>query len=232
MSATRAAAASESVLLRQKLDLALPALFAAGRALFDHPRIRELYPEYLVASHWIIRASVPLLETARDRANGLGPDDHAAATVAAYLSDHIEEERGHDEWLLDDIAVLGLSRTEVLARPPSSSVAALVGAQYYWVLHYHPVAVLGYVALLEGYPITDEEVRKLAERTGHPGSAFRTLAKHAELDPGHGAELDRVLDSLELTAELRQVLGISALASVRMMTHVIDEVRRSLPAIG
>jgi len=222
----------ESVLLRRKLDLALPALFAAGRALFGHPRIRELYPEYLVASHGIIRASVPLMQTARDRARRLGSDDRASRSVADYLSAHIEEERDHDEWLLDDIAVLGLDRGDALARPPSSSVAALVGAQYYWVLHYHPVAILGYIALLEGYPIGHEEVAALAERTAYPPAAFRTLAKHAELDPGHGKELDDLLDALDLTVEQRQAIGISALASVRMMTNVIDEIRERLPAAG
>ena len=29
---------------------------------------------------------------------------------------------------------------------PSPAVAALVGSQYYWLLHHHPVALLGFVA--------------------------------------------------------------------------------------
>ena len=33
-----------------------------------------------------------------------------------------------------------------------ATAAALVGAQYYWIRHVHPVALLGYVMLLEGYP--------------------------------------------------------------------------------
>ena len=37
---------------------------------------------------------------------------------------------------------------------PPPSVAGLVGSQYYWILHHHPVAFLGYVALMEGYPPT------------------------------------------------------------------------------
>lgn len=231
MTTTRApGAAGESARLRRVLDLALPVLFASGRRLFTDPRIAELYPEYLFATHAIIRASVPLMEAARERAEALGPDDRVAAIVASYLAEHIEEERDHDEWLLEDMAVLGLDRETILARPPSSAVAALVGAQYYWALHYHPVAILGYIALLEGYPITDEEVGMLAARTGFPQAAFRTLAKHAELDPGHGAELDEVLDRLAPEMGQQEVMGMSALASVRMMTSVIDEILERVPA--
>lgn len=220
----------ESLRLRQKLDLALPALSASGRALFSHPRIQDLYPEYLFATHGIIRASVPLMETARDRARELARGDRVAEIVGEYLASHIGEERDHDEWLLDDMAVLGTERAEILDRPPSSGVAALVGAQYYWVLHYHPVAVLGYIALLEGYPITGDEVALLQERTGFPAAAFRTLAKHAELDPQHGAELDELIDRLPLDPRRREVMGMSALASVRMMAVVIDDLLARQPA--
>lgn len=215
---------NESQRLRRKLDLALPALFASGRELFAHRLIVDLYPEFLFATHAIIRSSVPLMQTARDRALELAEDDRSARIVADYLDSHIEEERDHDEWLLDDMAVLGFERGEVLDRPPSGPVAALVGAQYYWILHYHPVALLGYIALLEGYPITNDEVALLQERTRFPVDAFRTLAKHAELDPHHGAELDEVIDSLPLDPPRREVMGLSALSSVRLMTIVIDDI--------
>ena len=117
-----------------------------------HPRVRDLYPEYLVASHGIVRASVPLMEVARQRATSIAGEDPVAAGLAAYLYEHIPEELDHDEWVLQDLELLGVDRTHVLARPPTPTIAQFVGAQYYWVAHYHPVALLGYIALLEGYP--------------------------------------------------------------------------------
>ena len=207
------------------MELTLPVLFDAGRRLWASDRIRDLYPEYLFATHAIIRASVPLLETARDRSRQLADDgDEVAAGLAAYLDGHIEEERNHDIWLLEDLTSIGPSPDDVLRRPPSASVAAFVGAQYYWVLHYHPVALMGYVALLEGYPIEAAEVARLRERTGYPDAAFRTLALHAELDPHHGEEFDEALDRLPLDPWLREVVGTSALASIRMMTTIVDEI--------
>lgn len=217
------AALSESRLLRGKLELVLPMLLAAGRRLFTHPDVRELYPEYLFMTHCVIRASVPLMERARERADALS-GDAVASIVADYFESHIEEERGHDDWLLEDLASLGINREAVLSRPPPSTVAALVGAQYYWTEHYHPVSLLGYVALLEGYPPVASDIEDLRQRTGFGSEAFRTLSLHGELDPEHGAELDAVLDSLPLTDRHRSVLGMSAIASVQGLTAAVEEV--------
>ena len=59
----------------------------------------------------------------------------------------------------------GQNRWSILTRPPSPTVAAAVGAQYYWILHYHPVALLGYVATLEGTLPTVELLDDLVDRT-------------------------------------------------------------------
>jgi hypothetical protein len=208
--------------LRAKLRLVLPELTRAGERLFGHSRIHELYAEYLVATHWIIRASVPLMEAGRDRANALG--DPVAAGLAAYLDEHIEEERDHDEWLLDDLAAIGRDRRTILAQPPSATAASCVGAQYYWIFHFHPVALMGYIGLLEGYPPTSAMIDDLMARTGFGAEAFRTLTSHSSLDPHHRAEFDAALDALPLTPEQTSVIGTSAMSTVSLMARVLDEV--------
>lgn len=148
---------------------------AASRRLIRDPRVADLYPEYLVTLHFVIRASVPLMGAAHERAVELMEGDPVSALLAPYFEEHIPEERDHDEWLLEDLEVLGKDRLSILARPPSPAVAAAVGAQYYWILHYHPVALLGHIGVLEGYPPTIEMLDDLVERTGHSRAAFRTL---------------------------------------------------------
>lgn len=225
MSSRTDVTARESERLRGKIELVLPELIGASRRLVDDARIPDLYPEYLFTLHCVIRASVPLMEVASDRARKLAKDDPVCEILAPYLDEHIPEERDHDEWLLEDIEVLGEDRSSVLLRPPSPTVAAAVGAQYYWILHYHPVALLGYIALLEGYPPSIELVDELVDRTGHSRAAFRTLIAHAELDPGHRDELEAVLDHLPVTREQSTVMGLSAIYSVRMLARAIDELR-------
>ena len=106
---------------------------------------------------------------------------------------------------------------------PSPAVASLVGAQYYWILHHNPVAFLGYVGVMEGYPPTEELVATLMERTGFPREAFRTFSEHGELDPGHRDHLDRTLDALPLTERHEQVVGASAIATVALATRALEE---------
>jgi hypothetical protein len=223
---------STSEHLRGKIELLLPAVVDVTDRFVSHPSARDLYPEYLFTSHCIIRASVPLMEEGRGQAQAAAAADPVSAALAPYLEEHIPEELHHDEWLLDDLEVLGKERSDILARPPTPTIAALVGAQYYWIRHYHPVALLGYIAVLEGYPPTTALIDTLVAKTGYGREAFRTLIAHAELDPGHRDELDELLDTLSLTREQSEVLGLSAMFTVHMLTRALDEVisRNKYPA--
>lgn len=165
---------------------------------------------------------MPLTRAALDAAVALDGDP-LAAPLAGYLELHIDEELGHDETLLDDLGLLGRPREAVLERMPPPSVASLVGAQYYWIGHHHPVAFLGYVGVMEGYPPTGELIGTLVERTGFPREAFRTFAEHGELDPGHRDHLDRTLDALPLSERHEQVIGASAIATVALATRALEE---------
>lgn len=149
-----------------------------------------------------------------------------------YLDEHIEEERHHDLWLLEDLEITGTPRSDVLARIPSPRVAALVGAQYCWVRHHHPLALLGYIAVLEGSPPSRSFIAGLEQRTGLPPAAFRTLEKHGELDPGHGHELDGFLDALPLTPAHESLLGVSLVHTVSALGGCIRELLADRGAAG
>jgi pyrroloquinoline quinone (PQQ) biosynthesis protein C len=199
-----------------------PELAGATQLFFNDPRVAQLYRDYLVVYHGILRATIPLFQTARREA--LAHDDSASRTLASYLETHIEEEAGEDEWLLQDLEVLGVERSTVLEHVPSPNVARLVGAQYYWVLHVDPVAVLGYLAALERDPPSLEFIDDLVQRTGHDRAAFRTLIAHAERDPDHAEELDDLLDRIELTDEQWLLVSLSAMNTVHMLAMVLKEI--------
>ena len=167
---------------------------------------------------------MPLTETALERSRLLAGDDPLANPLAGYLADHIEEELRHDETLLEDIEALGVERSSVLERLPSPKVAALVGSQYYWIQHFHPVSFLGYVAVMEGYPPTSELIETLVARTGFPRNAFRAYLEHAELDPGHRDHLDRTLDALPLEQRHEKALGVSAIATATMAARSLEKI--------
>jgi hypothetical protein len=216
---------NHSEVLRLKIGLAGGAVPPNLARLWTHPKLNELFPQFLILLHQIIRASVPLMKTAMQCAKAR-EQDVVARQLVNYFASHIEEEAEHDQWLLHDLECGGYSNAHVLSQIPGSVVAALVGAQYYWVHHHHPVALLGYIAVLEGAPPTTTHVENLKMVTGLPPAMFRTYEKHGELDPTHRAEFDTYLDQLPLTKEHTTLLGLSAISTVQGLDGAVASLLR------
>jgi len=211
---------SASTRLSRKLDLVLPAYGMPGRLLLEHPRARDLYPEYQVASSYVARMMVPLMEVALERSRALAPTDPVAAGLVSYLERHIPEEMHGQEPggdLLDDLAAVGVDTDALRTRPLPPKVAALIGTQFFRVRHSHPVAILGFL-WMEVYQPNPQSVERLIERTGLPRDGFRQLLLHSEVDVQHARELQDVLDSLPLEPWHEQLVGLSALETLASLT--------------
>jgi hypothetical protein len=217
---------SASERLRIKLDLEVPAVVGPGGLMLRHPRAREIVPRFLAAGYQVSRTAVPLMETALERARALAPDDAVASGLASYLERHIPEEMHGDEpgaGALEDLVALGVDADDLRTRLPAQKIAALVGAQYYWILRHHPVAVLGFLQL-ERFHSRREPVERLIETTGLPREGFDQVLLHADLDIGHAAELDRVIDDLPLEPYHEELIGISALQTIGLFSEVLLDV--------
>ena len=211
---------SHSRRLRDKIRIARGELDAVANDLWCHPRLREIYPEFLFRNHSVIRSSVPLMKAAAERCEKMPGSDPVAEGLLAYFRKHIPEETGHDDWVLDDLETLGYRREEVLKRLPPPSAAALAGAQYYWIRHVHPIALLGFIAVLEGTPPDVAFFEGTADRIGVSRRAFSNLLLHGKLDPQHRDDLDRTLDSLPLTDAHHELMGVSAFQTISLLTQV------------
>ncbi|HET8625510.1 MAG TPA: iron-containing redox enzyme family protein [Gemmatimonadales bacterium] len=200
-------------------------------SFWNHPRLSEIFPDYLHTLYPSMRATVPLLELAAERARALEETDPVAAALVPYFIQHAREELHHDDWLLEDMELLGLDSGAAKSAPGPPDIAAMIGSQYYWLHYAHPVALLGCFAVLEGSPPEVEMLDRVAERTGLPPAALRTLYKHAQLDPHHRDDLDELLDSLPLTPEHSALLGISALTTVDQLGGILERlVGAAVPA--
>ena len=213
---------SPSESLKLKIRLAEPRLVQAVGRFWTHPRLSDVFPEYLFRLYCSMRASVPLMATARERACVLARDCPVAAGLVPYITVHMEEELHHDEWLLEDMEVLGLRRSEILARTPDPGMAELIGTLYYWVLYGHPVALLAYFAVSEGSPMSTRVLDHVAGRQGVPKECMRTLYKHAELDVGHGEEVYHLLDSLPINPSHDALLGTTAITFIGQLSRIVE----------
>ncbi len=220
---------SRSERLNFKISLLRPEMQAAAARLYLHDRFDELFPHFLCTVHTTIRASVPMMELCERRCREL-KNDPVAAQLAEYYAEHAVEEQLHDDWLLEDIESLGINPQTVLERVPSPAAASLVGSQYYWIENYHPVAFLGYLAVLER-PFDPQYFKRLGRKWNIPESGFRTILLHAELDDGHRAELDQLIDELPLTDAQEEMLGISTIATASgtatLFNDIVDQFERT-----
>jgi hypothetical protein len=209
------------------MQLTCAPLYATYRRFWTQERLHDVLPSFFILMHQIVRASVPLMQCARSVATERASWDPVCREMVAYLAQHVEEERDHDEWVIEDLETVGLSREDVLGRIPAGNVASLVGAQYYWIQHHHPVALLGYIRLLEGGPPSQSHIDNLQRRSGLPAAMFRTYRLHGQLDPNHLGDLNLCLDSLPLSELHSHLLWVSATHTASELTRCLEQLERS-----
>jgi hypothetical protein len=208
--------------LRERISLVRGRLNSLIHEVWFHPRLSELFPEFLFAMYGITVASAPAMRAAATSCSVLA-DDPLAAWLHRYYLEHAEEESGHEQWLLGDLASFGIPRDHVLQRLPYPSVAALVGVQYYWMFQVHPIAYLGYIAVVEE-PASMEFLETASRRTGIAFSSMSGHVMHARLDPDHVAEFDAALDALPLLQHQQDLISVSAIATVAHLENVFSDI--------
>jgi len=209
--------------LRERITLVRGRLNSLIHEVWFHPRLNELFPEFLFAMYGITVASAPAMRAAASRCSALTADDPLASWLHRYYLEHAEEESGHEEWLLNDLASFGIARDQVSQRLPYPTVAALVGVQYYWMIHVHPIAYLGYIAVVEE-PASMEFLETVSRRTGISLSSMSGHVMHAKLDPDHVAEFDAALDALPLTQPHQDLISVSAIATVAHLERIFSDI--------
>ncbi len=206
-----------------KMRLASVELHEARAKFWAREDIAALFPSLLFRMHCEARATIRLMQAAIEQLRPRLTVDPLAAPLMEYFEEHIPEELGHDDWVLHSLAALGFEADDVWQQIPPGTVASMVGAQYYWIFHKHPVALLGYIKVVESDPNTVEQIEAVMKRTGFPRAAFKFHLGHVNLEPRHNADLDELIDSLPLTAADEALIGISAMRTVRAVAETLQE---------
>jgi hypothetical protein len=143
---------------------------------------RHALVENLKFLHAVMVASEPLLEAALKMP--------LLASVHDYYAEHLKEERHHADWLREDLASIDVKTALIDWR-----AARVVGAQYYLIHHVSPVALLGYIAVLECRPAPMAQIEQLEAL--HGKALLRTMRYHAEHDIEHGKALLDLIDTID-----------------------------------
>lgn len=143
---------------------------------------RETYIAFLEQAYHHVKHTFPLLALAASRTG----DEYYQDALVEYM----EEERGHEKWILNDIQTLGGNAEEVARGQPGQACAIMVGYAYYAIEHVSPYAMLGSVHVLEGLSVllADKLADVLKKQFNFEDeSAFSYLRSHGALDQEHVA---------------------------------------------
>ena len=120
---------------------------------------------------------------------------------------YIEEETGHHEWILDDIAAAGGDALAVRESQPDFDTDVMVAYAYDTVTRRNPVGLFGMVYVLEGASVSlaSKLATVLQETLDLPASAFSYLRSHGALDVEHIGHFENIVNRLETPAERTSV---------------------------
>jgi pyrroloquinoline quinone (PQQ) biosynthesis protein C len=194
------------------------------RGVLDGKPDLAAYRGYLANARWYAQYSPVVMALGASRCSASHPE------LAAYLLHHAAEEQGHDGWALADLADLGVPQAEALAMRPVPSCAALVGYVHYLAGHANPVALFGWMYVLEavGNDLGTIVGKQLAQGIGGGGGGkgpVRFVAGHGIADTDHTAELAE-----QISAHVRAPEDQAAVAEAA--TVVADLYLRMFREIG
>jgi hypothetical protein len=142
---------------------------------------RDEYERFLGQAYHHVRHTVPLLMGCGcrlpDRMNWL----------RKALGEYIEEEVGHEEWILDDIRACGSDADAARDAAPAPATELMVAYAYDTVLRCNPLGLFGMVFVLEttSAALASHAAEAIQGRLQLPKNAFRYLSSHGSLDQEH-----------------------------------------------
>lgn len=155
---------------------------------------REEYKMFLTNLYHIVWHFCPIMAAAASRC----PDEFIDVRYHLYHS--IEEEKGHERIVLEDLLTFGVDVATVKAAPVAHSVQALISYNYYASERVHPCCVIGMLYALE--LISSVYSGQLATSISlgldmplHQGG-FSFLDSHSAMDLDHVAELRELLQTI------------------------------------
>jgi pyrroloquinoline quinone (PQQ) biosynthesis protein C len=203
---------------------------AERQALFTIPVIQDAlrgeitlaqYVAFLGQAYHHVKHTVPLLMACGSRLDG----KHEWLRNA--IAEYIEEELGHQEWILSDIAACGADPELVRHAPAHASTELMVAYAYHQIDRANPVSFFGMVHVLEGTStaLATNAADTIARALGLPAAAFSYLSSHGSLDIKHVAFFKDLMNRLDDPADRQAVLH-----SARMMYRLYGDIFRALPS--
>jgi pyrroloquinoline quinone (PQQ) biosynthesis protein C len=180
----------------------------------------ERYRKLLLELYHVVWHFNPICAAAASRV----PD--AQRQVRYYLYEHMHEESGHEEWVMNDLEAVGVSHAQTRAHEPSVHTLALNGYNYWAADRRHPCSALGMMYALEVIASVyggtfSSAIRDSLLLEGDRGVSF--ISSHATMDAEHMATLRTALNTIEDDAA-RDAIVESTMVNFHHITRIFEAI--------
>jgi hypothetical protein len=154
--------------------------------------VREEYLAFLRQAYHHVRHTVPLLMACGSRL------PQRLGWLRKAIAHYIDEEVGHEEWILNDIAACGEDPDGVHTTGASFETRLLVAYAYDVIARGNPVGFLGMVHVLEGtsVAVASAAADAIQAALALPDAGCTYLRSHGSLDMEHVHFFETLLDRL------------------------------------
>ena len=178
-----------------------------------------VYAAYLCQAYHHVKHTLPLLMAAGARL----PGSHEWLRDA--LAEYIDEEQGHQEWILNDIVACGYDREAARATQPTFATELLVAYAYDTIQRGNPIGFFGMVQVLEGTSVlvAQKAAAGVQRALDLPDNAFSYLNSHGALDVEHMKFFEGLMNRIE-DPEEQQAIIHCARVFYRLFANVLYSV--------
>lgn len=155
---------------------------------------KGLYLDFLGQAYHHVKSTAPLLALAAARCDS---EDHLYQSA---LFEYIEEERGHELWILEDIQAMGGDPEQVRRSAPRLPCKVMVGHAFYLIDRVSPYGLLGMIHVLEGMAVAlaGKVVSAVRDVIGPADEGgFKYLTTHGDLDAHHAEFFENLIDKID-----------------------------------
>ncbi len=178
------------------------------------------YLAFLREAYHHVSHTVPLLQATQAAL----PPQHQ--WLFDELEEYIEEEMGHEEWILDDIRACGGDAESVRTGQPGHATEMMVAYAYDTIARKNPLGFFGMVLVLEGTSVSLALMAAdaIQKPLGLPDAAFSYLRSHGTLDQEHTQHLAALMNQITDAADQADIVH-----AARAFYRLYGDVFRSLP---
>ena len=181
------------------------------------------YIAFLTEAYHHVKHTVPLLMACGARL------PERLEWLREAIAEYIEEETGHQEWVLNDIAACGADKDAVRHGTPHMSTELMVAYVYDRIARHNPVSFFGMVNVLEGTSIAlaTQAAGIIQDKLQLPNKAFSYLNSHGSLDLDHIEFFKKLMNRLDNHDDKAAVVH-----TAKVVYRLYGDMFRSLPLAG